>query len=1064
MSRRQLFLLAIPIVLLLANDRAIGAESSATCSNKEGNDRRGAYTDPLTPFSSLPWVEQRPVARRTFTSWPAIYASPAEPLLLDGLLDNAEVQSWKAWRRWTPDNLRRVRDSFSNVNVLHSSRSARWVCYVNKATERSRAVWGDLPPAYAAQPGRTSVRAFFDGCDTAAPGAGAGSRPARLFYLTGTNHPQFDDDTAPHAATFPGFARKYMYWACEGVVSHVHYDAQPIVLVQVHGDKDMLLLPPAAAADALYFYPSSHVAARRTMLRLAPGEPPLNATRWPRLRRLRWYQHVRLRPGDALYLPPYWLHSIGIPRGRGPSLGLSFKNDDFVPRSEHYTPMRDSVERAFQHLHVAMPLAERDRAVQLLAVTSSILAQVAMPGDSRGGGGAFEEEEDDGDEAEDKTGALLLNFFDTVLDPIVAGSFAPLVEAWGKPSDDDDFVPPLRPLAGRPIAFADADGEECVQLTVAAAHDVLAPDPALLRVREAVAAAGARAARLEAETPQYADGVFDIWVHEMMSSLATVTTVFGDRGPRAPHALHALWRCLRASRPLFADLLAAMREEIARLPHASIPETGAAAITDPIDDEEVIGAADGHRQLCFCEDFLPRKGDPPGLPTPPQIPLEAPIFAVLRAGGHVGSNWIAQLLSSQDVAMYFESDGLCNDPSDGAESATLTRGPRRTHRVQGGVPELALGFLVNAGCRCALPFIRAGNEDSSGHVHESDFCEGDDIRYGGEFFAACREDPDPRCRGIGLMSVNPPGAILPWLCDDHGDDDCSACWCAGVVKGIKIVTLERDNAAKCAFSVLKQTAADAQRVRKLDGTAAMQNHAIATRVEKDARVRQFYHVEPMIFMLLLWRSINIRAKWWNVVRDLAIAYEAHYEDFQRAPAEETRKLLRAVGILDSDGGAPGGPPSGRTVKSGPESLASVILNFGAISSFLLAQWPCVHPQFVSKVPERFDVCPFPLSWGNEPPGGGWEGYREMYRETGVGLRLLECKWPADGMPACLFTQQQTCVFGGMNNVNDSRCRDLAATEACGEEDEQRCKEAVALAGRGARSRVSVFSQLDEPHA
>ena len=83
--------------------------------------------------------------------------------------------------------------------------------------------------------------------------------------------------------------------------------------------------------------------------------------------------------------------------------------------------------------------------------------------------------------------------------------------------------------------------------------------------------------------------------------------------------------------------------------------------------------------------------------------------------------------------------------------------------------------------------------------------------------------------------------------------------------------------------------------------------------------------------------------------------------------------------------------------------------------------------------------------------------RYLVNNGGVGLRLLECKWPADGiMQACLFAQQQTCGFGPANEQFDSRCRDLAKTEACGEEDERLCKEAVAIAGRGVRSRISVF--------
>ena len=47
----------------------------------------------------------------------------------------------------------------------------------------------------------------------------------------------------------------------------------------------------------------------------------------------------------------------------------------------------------------------------------------------------------------------------------------------------------------------------------------------------------------------------------------------------------------------------------------------------------------------------------------------------------------------------------------------------------------------------------------------------------------------------------------------------------------------------------------------------------------------------------------------NTTRGLRVAHDAHYEDFQRSPADATRALLRAVGIgLGPDGPPP--PPSG----------------------------------------------------------------------------------------------------------------------------------------------------------
>ena len=109
---------------------------------------------------------------------------------------------------------------------------------------------------------------------------------------------------------------------------------------------------------------------------------------------------------------------------------------------------------------------------------------------------------------------------------------------------------------------------------------------------------------------------------------------------------------------------------------------------------------------------------------------------------------------------------------------------------------------------------------------------------------------------------------------------------------LKLVTLERDNSAKRAFSELKNLAADAQALRGLNGTGHMQNHA---RVRRSAagQVAQFYECAPEIFFALVRDSVDRRAFVRRATRGLAVAYEAHYEEFQRAPAGEAIRLPRA---------------------------------------------------------------------------------------------------------------------------------------------------------------------------
>ena len=274
---------------------------------------------------------------------------------------------------------------------------------------------------------------------------------------------------------------------------------------------------------------------------------------------------------------------------------------------------------------------------------------------------------------------------------------------------------------------------------------------------------------------------------------------------------------------------------------------------------------------------------------------------------------------------------------------------------------------------------------------------------------------------------------------------------------LKLVTLERDNSAKRAFSELKNLAADAQALRGLNGTAHMQNHAKVTiRSEGDAAVRQLYECDQGIFIWLLRNSVGRRAFLARdvVARGLDVAYRAHYEDFQRKPTEEARRLLRAVGVsTPAEDLSPASaedaqrPPSAvKTVKSASEDLRSQILNFDAVSRAVLAQWPCVHPQLVASGPARFALC-------ERPPRAR---LAEVERD-GAGfirsrVRIIECN-----ASSCAFALEQACSFKD-NALNRARCTRFAAREACGEDDRRRCVEVAARRmGRGQRStRITVF--------
>eukprot|EP00466_Bigelowiella_natans_P006195 jgi/Bigna1/44465/e_gw1.96.36.1 len=91
-----------------------------------------------------------------------------------------------------------------------------------------------------------------------------------------------------------------------GVVTQAHYDVANNVFVQVYGTKCFHLYPPSKATE-LHVYPDAHPRARKSQvdfddpdLKLLPlfetlGDP---------------YMKVTLKPGDALYIPPFWFHHV----------------------------------------------------------------------------------------------------------------------------------------------------------------------------------------------------------------------------------------------------------------------------------------------------------------------------------------------------------------------------------------------------------------------------------------------------------------------------------------------------------------------------------------------------------------------------------------------------------------------------------------------------------------------------------------------------------------------------------------------------------------------------------
>ncbi len=131
-----------------------------------------------------------------------------------------------------------------------------------------------------------------------------------------------------------------------GAVTPLHHDAWPGLLFQTHGRKRVAMYRPSDRTN-LYFRLPLHGAGRWSQL---PGRSAdASAKDFPRLQRAVRYVG-ELRPGDALYIPPFWAHemeaieaNVSVPfRFAGPR--RSYLNPGFLrPASEMLRKQLDVV-------------------------------------------------------------------------------------------------------------------------------------------------------------------------------------------------------------------------------------------------------------------------------------------------------------------------------------------------------------------------------------------------------------------------------------------------------------------------------------------------------------------------------------------------------------------------------------------------------------------------------------------------------------------------------------------------------------------------------------------------
>ena len=250
------------------------------------------------------------------------------PLLL---LDSVAAR-WPATERWSdPAYLERALPVLSEAYVLEADEAdtpARWAatsaagaaagtCEVSESAEAEESAKAEAedgeasvtseaseasaaPPGFADDPSGEMVASLPTASLRASP-------PPVVYYARWMGFEALAAlraDASPEAALIGadagGAERRYFRLATAGTVSSLHHDTYHNLFVQVSGAKRWWLLPPTAWKHA-YSFPKGHDRARQS--------PRVPVFEWDRrARRAAGAREVVTKPGEVLYVPPYWLH------------------------------------------------------------------------------------------------------------------------------------------------------------------------------------------------------------------------------------------------------------------------------------------------------------------------------------------------------------------------------------------------------------------------------------------------------------------------------------------------------------------------------------------------------------------------------------------------------------------------------------------------------------------------------------------------------------------------------------------------------------------------------------
>ena len=178
----------------------------------------------------------------------------------------------------------------------------------------------------------------------------------------------------------PGNASLKAWFGTAGSVMPLHYDSSHNVFAQLWGVKHFLLFSPDDEAAAHDLYPRVHP--------LAHYSQASDATTLSRTSGL----HVRMKPGDILYLPPFWMHRARCQLGPPPCADATHLSTCSSPQTEECISVNawfPSKEMAHAGAATKLPLpfepswSARQIAESALLFLRLLLSHVGLPATER---------------------------------------------------------------------------------------------------------------------------------------------------------------------------------------------------------------------------------------------------------------------------------------------------------------------------------------------------------------------------------------------------------------------------------------------------------------------------------------------------------------------------------------------------------------------------------------------------------------------------------------------------------------------------------------------------------